>query len=150
MSEAVKLFKAKVKELAAFVESNEAYSYLSEDFLARLTELRELTEIIKIDLVRANSVTPPILVPNSVYVAEAPKENLAAFVAEAAVVETPKAKAEKKEVVVEVVAEPVVVAEVVKEPVVEEVNGTDKEPSSEAGTETQAKAVKPRAAKAST
>lgn len=144
MSEAVKLFKAKVKELAAFVESNEAHSYLSEDFLARLTELRELTEIIKIDLVRANSGTPPVLSPNSVYIAEAPQENLAPLVVEEAVVEAPKAKTEKKEIVAEVV----VVAEEVKEPVVEEVNGTDKEPSSEAGTETQAKAVKPRATKA--
>lgn len=138
MSEAVKTFKAKVKELAAFVESNEAESYLTPEFLGRLTELRELTDIIKIDLTNSRKGELPIFAPNSVYVPVAPTENLAPFVAEETAPEAPKAKVEKK---VEIV-EPVVEATVVEEVNVE--SSTDTGETTEASGATPSKAVKPK------
>lgn len=116
MSEAVKLFKAKVKELAAFVESNEADSYLSAEFLGRLTELRELTEIIKIDLANARKPAVPVFAPNSVYVPVEPGENLASAPVVEEVVET--------KIVEETVVEKIDAEQVTPEGQTNEVAGT--------------------------
>ncbi len=140
MSEAVKLFRAKIKELAAFVESNEAESYLTGEFIDRLIELRELTDIIKIDLANQRKGEIPVFGPKEVYVPVVPEENLAPLVVETPV-ETPKAKVEKK-------PEPVV--EEVKEVVVEKSDGehnTDKEPSDEVVGDVPAKTGKAKPAK---
>lgn len=68
IEDSVKLFRQKIKELASYVEANGPDEYVSVDFLAFLNDIKELTEIVRIDLVRSRAPAAPVFHPNSEYV----------------------------------------------------------------------------------